>query len=368
MNTLNHTKQILVIGLGLIGGSLAKCIRLAHPDYRISGFDVNLSSGKIAVKQGVIDEFTQDLKEAAQASDIILLAVPVKISLDYLKQLNQYSLKKSVLVTDAGSTKYEISEFAQTLNFDFIGGHPMAGSHKSGIQASDVNLFENAYYIFTPLDKHHPRVAELADLFSGTRAKQIILTPQEHDEITAMLSHLPHIIAAALVNQADQFNRLHPHAKRLAAGGFRDITRIASSDPKMWTDILLSNQVSLIHLIEQWQEKMTEVKSWLTSDNQAKIFQFFENAKDTRDCFPVHSNGAIPAFHDLFIDVPDKPGVIAEVTTLLGQANLSIINIKILETREDIVGVLQVSFKNHADLLEGKTCIEVKTPYHCRIK
>ena len=368
MNTLKHTKQILVIGLGLIGGSLAKCIRLAHPDYHIIGFDANLTSGKTAVKRGVIDEFTQNLQETAQTSDIILLAVPVKISLDYLKQLNQYSLKDSVLVTDAGSTKCEISEFAQTLKFDFIGGHPMAGSHKSGIQASDVNLFENAYYIFTPFDKQNPRVAELTDLFSGTRAKQIILTPQEHDEITAMLSHLPHIIAAALVNQADQFNQLHPHAKRLAAGGFRDITRIASSDPKMWTDILLSNQTSLIHLIDQWQEKMAEVKSWLTSDNQTQIYQFFENAKDTRDRLPVHSNGAIPAFHDLFIDVPDKPGVIAEVTTLLGQANLSIINIKILETREDIIGVLQVSFKNQADLLAGKACIEANTPYHCRVK
>ncbi len=363
-------QKVFLVGLGLIGSSLAIGIKKSHPNLTIVGWDSAEKTREIALEQQIVDEIAIDFQQGATKARWIVLAVPARVCLSYLNQLAKLPLQVDVLVTDVSSTKEKIMLAAEKLPFAFIGGHPMAGSHKSGILAGDGDLFENAYYIFTPPKETlvAKRVTELKELFKGSRAKYVELTANEHDQITGMLSHLPHIIAAGLVNQADQFNQTHPRAKQLAAGGFRDITRIASSDPQMWTDILLSNRYTLIHLIDTWQTKMAEVTNWLQQEDACAIYNFFEQAKDTRDKLPVHQKGAIPAFYDLFVDVPDTPGVIAEVTTLLGEAAISLTNLRILETREDIIGVLQITFKNQQDLMAGKALIENKTNYQCRLK
>ncbi len=363
-------KKVFIVGLGLIGASLAIAIKNEHLAVHLIGWDSFEKTREIALNKQIVDEIPESFELGALEADIILLAVPIKTSLDYLKQLTELPLKNDVLVTDVGSTKQEVMNLGEALSFDFIGGHPMAGSHKSGVTAANGDLFENAYFIFTvpTEEKIADRVSELQELFKGTRAKYVILSAEEHDQITGMLSHLPHIIASGLVNQADVFNQSHPRAKQLAAGGFRDITRIASSDPQMWTDILLSNRHSLIELIQVWQNKMSEVTQWLENEEKSAIYKFFENAKDTRDKLPIHSNGAIPAFYDLFVDVPDRPGAIAEILGLLAEEGISVINVKILETREDIIGVLQITFKSENDLLVGKAHIENKTEYLCRLK
>lgn len=362
------TKQVLIVGLGLIGSSLAACIKRAHPDCEVSGWDFSATTCQIAEERGIVDEIAADFAMGAVNCDVLLFATPVAVTLSYFEELAQLPYREQLIVTDAGSTKLQLTKRAQALGLPFLGGHPMAGSHKSGINACDENLFEEAYYIFTPEDSQKVALNQLQELLKGTRAKYVELTPQEHDEITGMLSHLPHIIAASLVTQADAFNQIHPRAKQLAAGGFRDITRIASSDPIMWTDILLSNREVLMSQLTLWQEEMSKVQRLLIHRDRGGICQFFDHAKDTRARLPVHKNGAIPAFHDLFVDIPDVPGVIAEVTGLLGEAKISITNLKIQETREDILGVLQITFKSQRDLEAGKDCLEAKTPYHCRIK
>ncbi|KAF1302511.1 prephenate dehydrogenase [Enterococcus sp. JM9B] len=361
-------QRILIVGLGLIGASMSLCIKKQHPQTVLIGWDKLETTRNIAKEKKIVDLIPADFAEGATQADLILLAVPVNAARNFLDQLEQLPVKENLLVTDVSSTKQQIVHAAQTKKFRFVGGHPMAGSHKSGVQAADSDLFENAYYIFTPVKEQSSDVALLQELFQGTRAKYVVLSAEEHDRITGMLSHLPHIIAAGLVNQADLFNQEHPRAKQLAAGGFRDITRIASSDPVMWTDILLSNKKFLLEGLTQWQQEMEQIAGWLKEDNQQEIFAFFNRAKDTRDQLPVHQHGAIPAFYDLLIDVPDVPGVIAEVTGLLGAAKLSLINLKIQETREDIIGVLQISFKNQKDLLAAQKCIETNTDYHCWTK
>lgn len=361
-------QNILIIGLRLIGGSLALNIKKQQPEMTIFGWDTNQETEKIALQKQVIDKIAPSIEEVAPQMDIILLAIPVKSCMAVMRLLAGLSLKENIIVTDASSTKEEIVTMAESLPFTFIGGHPMAGSHKSGIHAVNPDLFENAYYIFTNVEKHPEAVATLENLLKQTRAKFVHLDAHEHDQITGMLSHLPHIIAAGLVNQSDVFSQTYPRARQLAAGGFRDITRIASSDPKMWTDILISNRETLLEEISEWQRLMTHITHWLAIEDEAAIYNFFDSAKDTRDKLPVHENGAIPAFNDLFIDVPDVPGVIAEVTGLLGEAGISIINLKILETREDIIGVLQVSFKTKKDLELGRAYLAEKTNYNCRVK
>ncbi|PZL73374.1 prephenate dehydrogenase [Enterococcus plantarum] len=358
-------KKVLIVGLGLIGSSLALCIKKEHPSVKIIGIDCQETSEEFALKRKIIDERGNSIEEAAILADFIFLCTPVKSMLSQLDLLGTLPLKQEVIITDVGSTKVEIMHAAKKAGLKtFIGGHPMAGSHKSGVTAADENLFENAYYILTS-QKVEKKGNELQKLLQGTRAKFVVLTAQEHDQITGMLSHLPHIIAAGLVNQSKVFNEEHPRSKQLAAGGFRDITRIASSDPQMWTDILMSNKEALLALMHSWQAEMEQVSTWIQNGNKEAIFQFFYEAKETRNQMPVHKEGAIPAFHDLFVDVPDVPGVIAEITALLGKAQLSLINLKILETREDIYGILQLSFKREEDSEKAKEIIEKETAYKC---
>lgn len=358
-------KKVLIIGLGLIGSSLALCIKKEHPLVTIIGLDSQKTSEDFALKRKIIDEKGVSIEAAAMNADIIILCSPVKSMLKQLKVLGTLQLKNDVIISDVGSTKLELVETAQKVGLQsFIGGHPMAGSHKSGVTAADENLFENAYYILTSSESEKQKqVNALQKLLQGTRAKFVVLTAEEHDQITGMLSHLPHVIAAGLVNQSKDFNKKHPRSRQLAAGGFRDITRIASSDPQMWTDILLSNKETLLALMTSWQKEMQQVTTWLQTENKAAIFQFFSEAKETRNQMPMHKEGAIPAFYDLYVDVPDIPGVIAEITGLLGKAELSLINLKILETREDIYGILQLTFKRQDDLEKAKEVIEKETTY-----
>lgn len=304
--------------------------------------------------------------EMSSQMDVILLAVPVQVSLEYLKLLATLPLKPTVLVSDTGSTKATIMNLAKTLPFDFIGGHPMAGSHKSGVIAGNPDLFEEAYYILTN-EGQRDRTEDLIDILQPTRAKFVLLDAKSHDEIIGILSHLPHIMAAGLVQVSDTLEQKHPRASQLAAGGFRDITRIASSDPIIWTDILMTNQEIMLRLIEDWQVFMEKLKKELTEKNQQAIQQFFMQAKRIRDQLPRKKQGAIPAFYDLYVDIPDISGAVAKVTTVLSKANISIINLNIQETREDIFGVLVLSFKNQVDLLKGQRLIEAEN-FHCWIR
>ncbi|EME3517683.1 prephenate dehydrogenase [Enterococcus faecium] len=361
-------QHVFIVGLGLIGASMALCIRQTNPELIVVGWDSQSKTREQAVEQQIVDYVANDFETGAEQADVILLAVPVRTTLAYLDVLERINLSDHVIITDVSSTKQQVVTSAEQKNLRFVGGHPMAGSHKSGIQAADAKLFENAYYIFTPLEKTKKDVEKLQELFCGTKAKYVTLTAGEHDRITGMLSHFPHILAAGLVNQAEQFNQEYPRAKQLAAGGFRDITRIASSDPVMWTDILLSNKQILLERLADWQQEITQIAEWIMTENQSEIFSFFNRAKESRDQLPVHKQGAIPAFFDLFIDVPDETGVIAEVTGLIGKAGVSLINLKIQETREDILGILQISFKNQQDLLQAKRTIISNTSYHCWIK
>ncbi|EMV4723032.1 prephenate dehydrogenase, partial [Listeria monocytogenes] len=235
-----------------------------------------------------------------------------------------------------------------------------------GVRAAKELLFENAYYLLTPTkDVTEDNVTDLKTWLSGTNAKFLVLSPNEHDEITGMLSHLPHIVAAALVNQTQSFTEEHPAAFRLAAGGFRDITRVASSDPRMWTDISISNKKTLTKQLTIWRDSMNQALEMLESEDATSIYAFFDGAKEFRDSLPVHQGGAIPSFYDLFVDVPDYPGVISEVTRYLGEEEISLTNIKILETREDIFGVLQITFQSDEDRDRAKRCIETRSNYTC---
>jgi prephenate dehydrogenase len=358
---------VLVAGLGLIGGSLCISIKKEHPNAKILGFDKNKNEQSLAMELGIIDEEAGSFEEGAAAADLIILAVPVIQITKLIEKLQGLDLKKNVLITDAGSVKSPIMKASQLLSergIAFIGGHPMAGSHKSGIRAAKDLLFENAYYILTPDENtSEPRLDELRSWLKGTRAKFLELSAVEHDELTGAVSHFPHLIASSLVHTAKSAQKNFPYISRLAAGGFKDTTRIASADPQMWSDITLHNSNVLIKLLKEWKENTAQLLEMIESNDYDRTFRFFSEAKEFRDGLPVKSKGAIPAFYDLYIDIPDHPGVIAEITAALGKQGISITNIRVIEMREDAAGRLVITFQSNADLEKGKTILRQETQF-----
>lgn len=358
---------VFVIGLGLIGGSVALAIKNTHRDVRVYGYDINDNSAQLAKALGIIDDICDSIRTGAEKADLIILGTPVKQTVELISELTEFSLKRNAIITDVGSTKVKVIEAAKQLEsggVTFIGGHPMAGSHKSGPSAAKAHLFENAFYLLTPSDQEEEKkVAELKAWLRGTKAKFLIVSPKQHDQLTGVISHFPHIVAAGLVHSAKKATEQNGLVARLAAGGFRDTTRIASSSPEMWRDILLHNKDELLLLMDDWIEQMVEIKGFIQNSESEYIYEYFSSAKAFRDELPTRSQGAIPAFYDLYVDVPDYPGIISEITGYLAQSRISITNIRILETREELYGVLVISFQSEEDRKAAEDCIADHTNY-----
>lgn len=356
------TTHILIIGLGLIGGSLAKALQ-RNSDVHVAGYDADPLTARKAFKMGIIHSSPPSLEQAASEADVIVFATPVGATIKLMEQSKYWNLKDDVILTDTGSTKLQIMEAAKSLNHLFIGGHPMAGSHKSGVEAAKDVLFENAFYILTPGDStDEKRLQFLKDLLVVTKAKVEVLPAEEHDHMTAVVSHFPHLIAASLVHQLDQEDKF-PFARQLAAGGFRDTTRIASANPEMWRDITTQNNAMIVQQLGNWMEQMDQLKEMLVKNDPEPIEHFFAHAKTVRDELPIAGHGAMFSVFDLYIDIPDVPGSISELTGYLAEEGISIVNIRILETREDVFGILVISFQTAEDRDRAQKCISSRTVY-----
>ncbi len=363
-------RKILVAGIGLIGGSLAKAIRI-NPEHYVMGFDLNESSLQYGLDHGIINEAFTDFPTAAQQADCIILAAPITETIELLEILDGVPLKKQVIVTDTASVKYTIIETAEKLtneNIAFIGGHPMAGSHKRGIEAAKSHLFENAFYVLTPSIRSTEEMVEtLKGILKPTKSKFVVLKPEEHDEMTGVISHFPHLIASSLVHQAKRWQETHSFLPELAAGGFRDITRIASSNPELWQDIFYHNRKKMSVLLEEWIEEMIQLKHLVDENKKHEMIDYLRTAKNYRDGIPTKATGAIPAFYDLFVDIRDQPGALASVVQVLADEEISIKNIEILEIREGITGVLRLSFYSKAAQQQSKRLLE-KNGYETMIQ
>jgi prephenate dehydrogenase len=334
------------IGLGLIGGSVAKSIKRVHPEITIVGYNRNQDVLHDAFLDGIVDIKSDDSLEAFRECDLIFLCVPVVTALDFMDRLRHIK-KESAILTDVGSVKTGIHKYVEERGMTdcFIGGHPMAGSEKTGYANSSDRLIENAWYILTPagdVDVHI--ISDLSTLISSTGALPLIMTYEEHDHVTAAISHLPHVISASLVNLVHDQDGPEHYMKLIAAGGFRDITRISSSSPQMWQEICLDNPDNICAMMDAYISKLIDYRLAIRNENAEELLNIFTQCKDYRDSFDTEPKGSLPGEHRIYVDIADEPGAIAQIATMLAMHNISIKNIGIVHNREFEQGVLRIVF------------------------
>ncbi|CQR46685.1 prephenate dehydrogenase [Paraliobacillus sp. PM-2] len=364
------SKRVVIVGLGLIGGSLAINIK-KQSNTKLIGYDTNPKTLDYALLHGIVDEVTTNFTEALSDADFCILAAPVSKTIQLIDQLKHVSVSKQLIITDVSSVKQPIMQAAQEIkqpNITFIGGHPMAGSHKKGIQAAKGHLFENAIYILTPeSDVKTEQVEELKQLLAETKCSFLELDPTEHDEMTSVISHFPHLIASSLVHQAKKWQKKHDRIPNLAAGGFRDITRIASSNPSMWQDIFFQNKEIINRLLSDWISEMTELQNLLVTNDKISMYHYLEQAREYRDGLDAKKKGAIPSFYDVYVDIFDQTGALLKVVSLLAEKDISIKNIEILEIREGITGVLRLSLVTQEQQLQAHRLL-IKNGYETMLQ
>ncbi|MGN0362755.1 MAG: prephenate dehydrogenase [Bilifractor sp.] len=338
------------IGLGLIGGSLARSIRKFHPDFHIVAYSHTRSTLTQAIEAEVIDEALEKNDPGFAKCDFIFLCAPVQTNITYFPFLKSV-MKKDCILTDVGSVKGETTSAAiqSGLASSFIGGHPMAGTEKTGFANSSDYLLENAYYFITTNNEtSQEKVQRYTALISSIRALPIVVSAAEHDYIVAGVSHLEHIVASSLVNTVKSIDTADEKMKLVAAGGFRDITRIASSSPVMWQQICLANREEILKVLDRYMHILYDFRTMIDQQDSDGLYQTFSSSKDYRDSIDDIRSGAVPRQYLLYVDIYDEPGGIATITTLLAMNHISIQNIGIIHNREFEEGVLRIEFYNEA--------------------
>lgn len=379
----NNRLAIGFIGFGLIGGSIAKAIKSINPNIRLVAYDHSVKDISFtrnfvpsaqnlqavtkdmiihnnhtshdlqdALNDSILNDITFSLHEDFPDCDIIFLCAPVMANIEYLRVLKPL-IKESCIITDVGSVKGNIHDEVQLLGLDehFIGGHPMTGSEKTGYSNSYALLLENAYYILTPTNiTPKEKLAAIHNLVAQMGSIPIILDPSEHDEITAAISHVPHIIAAQLVNLIRNSDDKAEQMRMLAAGGFKDLTRIASSSPIMWQNICLTNTASIGKVLDSYIESLEAVSNALKDKDGEYLYNIFNEAGEYRSNIPNTSKGILEKIYEVYMDITDEAGAIATIATQLAVNQISIKNIGIIHNREFEEGVLRIEFYNQTSV------------------
>lgn len=342
--------RITIIGMGLIGGSIGLALKRKSLCETVIGVDEFSVVHRALELEAISKGFNRtELEKAVKGSEIIFICTPVQQIIELLPVVAM-AADAEVLVCDVGSSKGFIVEQANRHfpdNKYFLGTHPMAGAETKGIESADQFLFENAIWVVTPGHRIPEKmIRKLGLLLEGMGARILMLTPTMHDRIIAAVSHLPQFAAVALVNLIARFHQEDPNYLKLAAGGFRDMTRIASSPFSVWRDICQTNQDQIITFIDEYISELQNIKKLL---QHQQLELYFNQAAITRLAIPRDSKGFIRPQYDISIAVEDQPGVIAKFSGVLAKNKINIKDIEVLKVREGEGGTIRLSFENEAD-------------------
>ncbi|MFT5549232.1 MAG: prephenate dehydrogenase [Candidatus Azotimanducaceae bacterium] len=278
--------RLAIIGVGLIGSSLALALKQAKAVGHVVGCGRSQTNLQKGIQLGVIDSYCDSVAEAVKNADVVVIAVPLGTMQSIFEQMSSV-ISNDTIVTDVGSTKGSVIEAARAglgaRLRQFVPGHPIAGSEKSGVEAGTAELYQNRKIILTPLQENTQlSIDKISDMWRQCGAQIEYLSVIQHDKVLAATSHLPHLLAFSMVNYLSGLND-HDEIFKYAAGGFRDFTRIASSDSVMWRDICLANGDALVELIDGYKKELDEVAEAIKHQDAEKLLQLFGKAKLERD-------------------------------------------------------------------------------------
>jgi prephenate dehydrogenase len=336
------TRRANIVGLGLIGGSVALALKQAG--FEVWGDDVHAERIDMALERGIIDE-----RGVARDAVVSFAATPVLTLSDTVAQL----LKDTTgVVTDVGSVKTEVAR--RVCDPRFVAGHPMAGSELDGLDGADPTMFEGAVWVLTPTSSSSDEAFSfIATLLADFGSEVVALEPERHDDFVALISHVPHLTAATLMGLADERSEEHLALLRLAAGGFRDMTRIASGRPDIWIDICRQNNEAIVRTLDRFIDELSIVRDIVKNNDGEQLINRLDRARRARMNLP-HRAGPVEDLAEVRIPIPDKPGSAAQIFTLSGELGVNIYDFEVVHSPEGDAGVIVVVIGvDHVELFRG---------------
>jgi prephenate dehydrogenase len=331
--------RVAVLGTGLIGGSIG--LALAARGFDVVGFDQDEARATRAKQLGAVTELAATLDDAVAGADLVIVAVPVgAIARTVVAALDA----GAAVVTDVGSVKgpvvLDVEDARPDSSARFVGGHPMAGSEHEGVDGADATLFVGATWTLTPTPNTDERAYTLVlRIIRDLGADVITVTPSHHDELVALVSHVPQLAASTLMNVATANEDDRRTMLRLAAGGFRDMTRIAAGHPGIWPDILSTNRDAVLAALDTYVDALMHARHVVASGAHDDLLSLLERARSARRNLPMGASMATDLV-ELRVPVPDRPGVLAEVTTLAGRLGVNVADVEIAHSLEGGRGVV----------------------------
>ncbi|MDG2413191.1 MAG: prephenate/arogenate dehydrogenase family protein [Hyphomicrobiales bacterium] len=284
---MNNTfEKVCIVGLGLIGGSIGLAIKRSNISNQITGYARSNSTLERAIELGLVDSVKDNLKDAVNNSDLVILATPLSTFRELVEEMSPF-LKKGCIITDTGSAKLTVIEDLKDIlpnGVEFVPGHPIAGTEESGPDAGFAELFDNRWCILTPTEDNSSNAVDLVKGFwESIGSKVEIMDPMHHDKVLAITSHIPHLIAFNIVGTANNLaNVTEKEVVKYSAGGFRDFTRIAASDPKMWSDIFTYNSDAVLEMLDLFSNDLAKLKAAVIKKDSDLLFSNFEKTREVR--------------------------------------------------------------------------------------
>lgn len=348
---------VVIIGVGLVGGSLGLALRAAPDAPHVIGVDPDSDARSWAVEHGVVGEAFApesprvDVLLGPGGVGLVVLATPVQAAVGWLGRLG--ALGYNGVVTDVASTKsavFLVADMSLGEDATFIGGHPMAGSERSGVRAATADLFKGSYYVLTPSTRTDPDAyRRLHALVTSVGARVIAIRPEQHDEAVAAISHVPHVAAAALTNLAAERADAGADVLRLAAGGFKDMTRVAAGSPELWTGICMDNRDALVRGLREYAELLTRFAILVDGGDAQGVREWLTRAADVRKALPARWVPASERLSVLSVPIIDRPGMVSTVTHAAAKAGCNIEDIEIDHTTED-TALLRLVLTDEGDI------------------
>ena len=361
MDTPSTPLTVAVVGTGLIGASVGLALRrLGH---RVRGHDADPAHLDTAVRVGAVDVAADSAAEAVAGADLVVLAVPPSVIAGMAETLADHRAPGTIL-TDVGSVKRDVVALMERVAPDgvhVVGGHPMAGSHEHGPAHAFADMFVGATWLLTPTPRTDPGALQrLSDLVGAIGGRVVVVDPDAHDPLVAVISHLPQLTATTLMTlAAERARRQDARLLLLAGGGFRDATRVAASNPEMWLDICRENREAIVAVLDEYAARIGQLRMMLFEGDEDRLASLLTDAREARRSLPGKES-ATGQLVELRIPIPDRPGAIGDITSVVGRLGVNIEDLSIEHAPDGRGGTLRLAVngyedaeKSHAALVEG---------------